>query len=830
MTRQFGALLRQLRRRAGMTQEQLAERSGIAVRTIRRLETGEPTDPRIGTVTRLADALDLAPDERRKLLAEFGEIPSPDGIDHSGSAAAVGDPASVVDPVPGPAAHGAPSASADALAEAADQLAQAVARRWQWEEEQRRIHDPFPLPIRWRTAPTRLTDHWDNIHRMPPGATASPLNLTGELDEIANRFRLIPSGRLVVLGSGGSGKTVLTLRFVLDYLRTRTSTDPVPVIFHLGSWNPASTEFRDWLTGQLLRDYPGLLASAPGRSTLAAALVETGRILPVLDGFDEIADGLRRTALEALNRTSLPLVVTSRPDEYDQAVQETDVLTWAAGIELTPLTPTDLINYLPRTARRIARGDEPGATGTVWDPVLNELRNPGSRAGANLAAALNTPLMVGLARTVYSDTPGQNPTDLLDTTRFPTRKALEDHLLGRFVPTVYRTQPPQQPGPGRHGPFRTWDPERVQHWLGYLAQHLDRLDTRDLAWWQLGSTLRDSSRILIAVVVSTLATVFCDWLVYLPQYIIRYGVSQGLRAGLVEGLVIGPVAGLAAGLVYGLTIRYSRVTFEPFRVQIRGLGGRTRTPLRRTYTTRFAAGLLGGLVFGLGFGPAGTVIRGLLYGFPPERAVMIETTLNNMLAYGLVFGLATGLGFVLVTAMEAPMNIRFAANPTSLLTANRTTVLRQILLLVPIGTLVIAFGGRLVIDLLHGVLGLPVIWDLPDALLLGTVAGLSLACFYAFVFTAWGQWVILSRIWLPFTGRLPWTITAFLDDAYHRGILRQAGAVYQFRHARLQDHLSHTYRNHNPPTTPRTPSAIPASSPPDRPAGPNPIPATPDQT
>jgi hypothetical protein len=29
----------------------------------------------------------------------------------------------------------------------------------------------------------------------------------------------------------------------------------------------------------------------------------------------------------------------------------------------------------------------------------------------------------------------------------------------------------------------------------------------------------------------------------------------------------------------------------------------------------------------------------------------------------------------------------------------------------------------------------------------------------------------------------------FLADAYDRGVLRQAGAVYQFRHAQLQEHL-----------------------------------------
>ncbi|MGY5126896.1 hypothetical protein [Streptomyces nigrescens] len=43
---------------------------------------------------------------------------------------------------------------------------------------------------------------------------------------------------------------------------------------------------------------------------------------------------------------------------------------------------------------------------------------------------------------------------------------------------------------------------------------------------------------------------------------------------------------------------------------------------------------------------------------------------------------------------------------------------------------------------------------------------------------------------MSLTGRLPWTVSAFLRDAHRRGVLRQAGAVYQFRHARLQEHLA----------------------------------------
>jgi hypothetical protein len=39
-------------------------------------------------------------------------------------------------------------------------------------------------------------------------------------------------------------------------------------------------------------------------------------------------------------------------------------------------------------------------------------------------------------------------------------------------------------------------------------------------------------------------------------------------------------------------------------------------------------------------------------------------------------------------------------------------------------------------------------------------------------------------------GCLPWRLTAFMEDAHRHGLLRQAGAAYQFRHLRLQQRLA----------------------------------------
>jgi hypothetical protein len=58
------------------------------------------------------------------------------------------------------------------LDQAAEDLALAVTQQWRAEERLRRLHDPFPLPVRWTTADAMVADHWGNI-RMQPGREAA---------------------------------------------------------------------------------------------------------------------------------------------------------------------------------------------------------------------------------------------------------------------------------------------------------------------------------------------------------------------------------------------------------------------------------------------------------------------------------------------------------------------------------------------------------------------------------------------------------------------------------------------------------------------------------
>lgn len=691
MAGQFGVLLRQWRQRAGLSQEALAQRAAVGIRTVRGLETGERTDPRMGTVRSLADALELTGAERAELFAAAGR-----------------DEPVQVEPV-----------RFDPLAEAAETLKVAVEARWRREEEQRQIHDPVPLPVRWDGAPADLQDSWLNI--------GGEVDLANRLDQVVEVYRKIGSRRLVVLGRAGSGKTVLTTRFVLDLVQDQ---GPVPVIFGLGSWHPERVGLRDWMAEQLIRDHPFLGAPGPSGGTLASALVDAQRVLPVLDGFDEIAAGLHRPALNALNTTTLPLLLTSRVDEYRDAVEGTDVLTSAAAVVLQDLTCDDLADYLPRTTRK-----------NVWTPVLDEIRNGGA-----LANVLTTPLMVALARRIYSDTPDHDPAELL---RFDEADEIERHLLGSFVPAVYGAEA-----------------ERVRPWLGYLADHLTRLGTHDVAWWRFATSAR-----VTGLAVGTA--------VGLADFVVEAFVVGALT---VRGLLFAVMIGLVTGLFFGLANAHvvKRAPLEPVRTRIR-LRGRIDAKV-------WSRGLLG-LAFGGGVGAAYGVARAAAFWLVTPRYEMTAGVLVDVGVFGLVFGLGAALVFGLVAAMEAPLDVRSAGSPVDLLEANRRHVIELVTFFVPVFAVFVAAATGVVAGGLTA-LRFEVVWSPTTALALGLVGGIGGGLAYVLSLTAWGQWVVFARVWLPLTGRLPWRLSAFLDDAYRRGVLRRAGAVYQFRHARLQEYFA----------------------------------------
>jgi hypothetical protein len=198
----------------------------------------------------------------------------------------------------------------------------------------------------------------------------------------------------------------------------------------------------------------------------------------------------------------------------------------------------------------------------------------------------------------------------------------------------------------------------------------------------------------------------------------------------------------------------------------------------------FLLGAAGGLVAILGLVISDGLVINLWWAhngalrFGLVQAIIIEVV------RGFIPGLIGVLGIAIVVAVtyglqayfEEPIGVDDPSEPDDLRRLNRAHVFSQFLALgIPAG---VALG--FVIAFVQG----PVL-----GLLFGIVGGLTLAVGGALSLTAWGQWVVFGRIWLPLMGRLPWAVDAFLKDACEREVLRRTGAVYQFRHALLQKHL-----------------------------------------
>jgi hypothetical protein len=628
------------------------------------------------------------------------------------------------------------------VAPVADQLATAVGEQWQAEAALRRLNDPYPLPVSWAAADPSLTDAWGSLVRLavsgagwpaPASAgtwAAGPDELAGEGGELVDVLARVPTGRLVVLGEPGAGKTMLMVRLVLDLLARRAAGGPVPVLVSVASWNPADRgqDLRAWLGAQLMIDHPALAAAPPGgdEPTQAAALLAAGLILPVLDGLDEIPEQVRGPAISRINDALRPgehLVVTCRSQQYQDTVRPAGgagvTLRGAAAVQLCPLGAGDVGGYLCDDAAG-------PAARARWGPVVKLL---GTEVPA--AQALTTPLMVGLARAIYDPRPGQAAAALRDPAELCSaavadRAAVESLLFDAFIPAAYRDDPV-----GR------WTAQDAERWLVFLARHLERtIGGPDLGWWQLPQAVPARGLWAMAGAVT--------------------GVLAGTVAGIGFAIAGGVVLGAVLGAVTWAATVYLTVTLVPIMATVRSP---TPTPGIRSRSSRWGIVIPAAAVAGIAAGVAAGIAAGR--GAGP--------------VVGWVVAFLVGLGSWFVIQERAPPDIGSAASPLSLLARDRHAAM------IVWALTGLAAAGAVALGSVTGSVVAAAVWA--GAMVVG---GTTLS--FTSV-TAWPSYAI-ARIWLALRHRLPWPLIGFLADAHRRGVLRQAGAVYQFRHIDLQHRLA----------------------------------------
>jgi NACHT domain len=626
--------------------------------------------------------------------------------------------------------------------QAAERLAVALEVQWARQEELRMVNNPWPLPVRWQvTDQARAAMRgvsWSDLGKPHHPVTAS--SVASSFDNVGGLLTArLPWRRLVVLGGAGSGKTMLAVRIARELLSGRAKDDPIPVLLTVATWSPRQQTLLDFAAAQLIRDYPALGAFISlGSSelvTIAYALLATRKLLLVLDGIDEMPAHLRSEALHRISAMppDTPLVVTSRTAEYVQAVENRERgLPRAAVVELLPLRLSDIRTYLVEaTAPPESR----------WQPVFAHLAQGKDR---ELAEVLQTPLMIWLTRTVYAEAKAA-PGDLIPIAVDGGREAVEEHLMSRLIGAVY------MPGDHSSATSARWSTQSAEKWLRFVAFHLRAEKTLNFAWWDLN---RRAPRIVHGIIGGIPIGAPIALVVG-----IAVGIAKGPLSGLTDGLAAGVGVSLMGGLPGGLS---SWRQMRPARIEVRIRGN---------------LGFLGG-----------RLVLGLLFGFGFGIVIGLPTVFIYGLHYGvlvaLALGLAIGSALTLRQLFNADSDISTAVSPSSILHDDTRSAIVQ----ASMGCIGLGLGAGIALYVTSR-------FGATTGIAIGVAYGLAYGITLAVAYRSSGLTTpaflpfMIARTWLAVQRKLPWKLMDFLEDAHKLGVLRQQGAVYQFRHLRLQAYL-----------------------------------------
>lgn len=645
----------------------------------------------------------------------------------------------------------------------------------------RSLEEPYPLPVSWANAPAEYQPSWRTICRSSEGG---PLDLSGRDGEVPDTYRRIPSGRMLVLGHAGSGKSILAVRLARRLVGDATPGNPIPVLLYLASWDPGTTRFDEWVVDQIVARYPQLATVHPRVVDALRHLLDADLILPILDGLDETTEEQAALCLRRLNEVSTRrLVLTCRTGFYNRYLQYGEKLRGAAVIRIEPLDPGKVAAYLVDAA--------PLSQVTRWRPVAEEMT---ARAGGELATALSTPLLVAMARIAFDehDPPTRmdasriapdevepddnNPGVLVDLARRSGRQAVEEHLLTSAVEVAIR--------PYRDSWLR-WPTAMTRRYLSFLAGHLESRNRREFAWWQLPAELPALFWALFDGVRAALAA----WLTLaLAGDTVRSTVAGIEDTELRETLAVltfgtgglVTVVGLLAVLVSVTERQESYQGVPPVRIAYRG-------GLRA-----LGAGLVGGTVLGALAArlfwvaawlsePARGIVT-VLEPYAPLPGPWSDES-RVAVAVGLAVGVCLAVWSGLRIDFAAPVGRSAMTDPGRAIRADQAATV--------LSALPAALLGVVVTLLLCGALFLAGV--LPDvAVREQVVVGLGLGLggwLWSWSGSA-GVRTALTRLLLAATGRLPYRLPQFLVAVESVGLLRNVGGAYRFRHDRVQNVLA----------------------------------------
>ncbi|TQS46894.1 hypothetical protein [Cryptosporangium phraense] len=566
----------------------------------------------------------------------------------------------------------------------------------------------------------------------PMPATVPDGSVVDLYDQVFSRF---PRAQLVITGPPGSGKSVAMLKLLLSILADRADSTSKS---RPSSAVPVWVSLCDWNPEAVeLSDYA---AAAMTRDYTALTRGPAGRgtARALIDGGHV---SLMLDGLDEMPGQWLSAALTA----IDAISQRVRVVLTARPDGYTSARSTGRLSRpvvvrlagidLDTAAAYLDRGhDDPGVR-SQWSDVVERL---GARPTSALAAILHTPLGLHLARYGYDGRQqGHQPLELLGLC---TDDEIWDVLVAQYLRYAY----PVDGDLGRRRRRLRRRRERAIYLLGWVAHHMGQ--SRDLPWW---ATLRWLPRRgLVPLGAAALGTLTA----------VTTGVTALLLGGHLSWWAV-PSAAVGGAVAGGWSVGRSAGA-APSRVDVRRL---TRDEV--TVTTSAAA------LIGVLFGGLTAVRSGLAAGC--------------WVGFGLAFLVLLGIGRSadrfrggLLTLWSQPLADSAATTPAGSYRADVPRTALDLVICLPLVT------GFLTVSASFSLAPtLALVFGVGGGTVLGAIRG-----------PAPGMLALLSPVATALCWRRWVRMVPTLEVAAQQQVLRRVGAIYQFRHAELQNHLARQWK------------------------------------
>ena len=559
----------------------------------------------------------------------------------------------------------------------------------------------------------------------------------GKISTIYDFYSKQPAHRIVILGEGGSGKTVLTLDLTLQMMRAQHEASPndsgtIPLRLSLSSflgWDQLEANREpDYIAKKIETWIISEFQTATNQPKyIARALIRSGLVLPILDGLDEMDrdDTTPENAMALLRGLNYPtvtglrsVIIVCRTKRFEQLVDHSgnhEVVADAAVIQMLPIDVARIVPYLQVQARRLRL---PGR----WRQITTILRDsPQSPLAQSVTSPLDLYLLMNALDRPVAELVSFDQEDL--------RRA----LLGNLVPACV----------ARGVPHDAYTSAAVSRWLKTLARGLANQAVRGESETDIDITrIWTFGGMRLPRAASAFATLLIGFAILMVPYgWARYNRHHWLPLNNKQWFI--DSLGLAVVLI--ATFRASMPQHKVLRMDFSALGRESGRRRIRHYVGVF---FIVGFVFGCFFFE--------LFGW----AFAVSFCFAVAIAFGALYGL-----------VRAPAII---ASPRKFI---RDSMLADLFFMSEVAV-IYGFTNGFANGLAHHAYG-------------GLIFGLAYGWLLSMAIRATSPWLRYFLVILGLSRRkkLPGRLAEFLEWGTQTGLLRQSGTRIQFRHSVIREFL-----------------------------------------